>query len=298
MKGKKLAFDHYKGFEAWLENQHNVKVRKFHSDRGGEFLGEESDRHLEQKGTERSATAHDTPEHNGIAERGNQTIVERARAMLLDSGLPRLLWGYAVLYSTWLTNRLPTSALNGKTPYEALYKSKPDLSRAHKFGCRVFVKREAKPNKLGERGHEGTWIGPSSETDDGHRIYWKKSGTVTVERNVVFTMKSSSSEGEKESVSEIRTSSTGPESEVVPIFEEINDKSDKVTTEQNKEVQNLPANAPRREESPLTALGDQDPLDQVDSDDEPINGHRDRDLANKWGAGDGGGRGKLSLIHI
>ena len=37
MKGKKLAFDHYKGFEAWLENQHNVKVKKFHSDRGGEF---------------------------------------------------------------------------------------------------------------------------------------------------------------------------------------------------------------------------------------------------------------------
>ena len=301
MKGKKLAFDHYKGFEAWLENQHNIRTRKFHSDRGGEFLGEESDRHLERKGTERSATAHDTPEHNGIAERGNQTIVERARAMLLDSKLPRYLWGYAVLYSTWLTNRLPTSSLNGKTPYEALYKSKPDLSRAHKFGCRVFVKREAKPNKLGEHGHEGTWIGPSSETDDGHRIYWKKSGTVTVERNVVFTMKSSSSEGEKETLSDIRTSSTSPESEIVPIFEEINDTSNKESTEQNKEVQNVPVIAPRRENSPLTDLDELDPLNQIDSDDEPITGHRDQDLANKWGAGDEGGRGKRnrgSLANI
>lgn len=32
MKGKKLAFDHYKGFEMWLINQHDVKVKKFHTD--------------------------------------------------------------------------------------------------------------------------------------------------------------------------------------------------------------------------------------------------------------------------
>src|ERR1700761_9009714 len=297
MKGKKLAFDHYKGFEAWLENQHNIRTRKFHSDRGGEFLGEESDRHLERKGTERSATAQDTPQNNGIAERGNQTIVERARAMLLDSKLPRYLWGYAVLYSTWLTNRLPTSSLDGRTPYEKLYKSKPDLSRAHKFGCRVFVKRDAKPSKLGERGHEGIWIGPSNETDDGHRIYWKKSGTVTVERNVVFTERSSVSEGENITVSNSKTPTAIQDSKVIPIFEVTNNESATNQYARIEEVQDVP-NTRRRELSPISSLSEEDPLEQINSTNKPITGHKDQDLANKWGAGATGGRGQRNRSSL
>ena len=33
-----------------------------------------------------------TPEQNGVAERMNRTIIEQAKTMFIDSGLPHRLW--------------------------------------------------------------------------------------------------------------------------------------------------------------------------------------------------------------
>lgn len=45
--------------------------------------------HLHKSGTLRNLTVHDTPEHNGIAERLNRTLLEKVRAMLHASQLPK-----------------------------------------------------------------------------------------------------------------------------------------------------------------------------------------------------------------
>ena len=66
----------------------------------------------------RELTVHDSPPQNGVAERGMRTRAERARALLIGSGLPRFLWEEAMNHSTWLQNRLPAKALEGKTPYK------------------------------------------------------------------------------------------------------------------------------------------------------------------------------------
>lgn len=79
---KDETFDSYLAYEAWLDTQFGVKIKKFHSDRGGEFWSNVFDAHLAKMGTERSFTVHNTPEHNGIAERLNRTVLERVRAML------------------------------------------------------------------------------------------------------------------------------------------------------------------------------------------------------------------------
>ena len=52
----------------------------------------------------------DTPEHNGVAERLNHTLLERVRAMLHGSGLPKFLWGEAVKHAVYLKNRASTKA--------------------------------------------------------------------------------------------------------------------------------------------------------------------------------------------
>jgi hypothetical protein len=62
---------------------------------------------------------------------------------------------------------------------------KPDLSRARKFGCRIWVRVHG-GSKLDKRGVEAKWVGPSMETPDSHKVYWPQKGTVTVERNVRF----------------------------------------------------------------------------------------------------------------
>ena len=58
-----------------------------------------------------------SPSQNGVAERKNRSIVEMAKCMLLDAGLPLKYWGEAVMTAVYLQNRLPTKA-TGKTPFE------------------------------------------------------------------------------------------------------------------------------------------------------------------------------------
>ena len=51
--------------------------QKLHTNRGGEYLSKEFSNHLAKSGTKRNLTVHNTPEHNGVAERLNCTLLER-----------------------------------------------------------------------------------------------------------------------------------------------------------------------------------------------------------------------------
>ena len=68
LRQKSKTFVAYQQFEAWLDRQLVAKVRMLHSDRGGEYLGNEFVMYLKRQGTAQRLTAHDTPQHNGIAE--------------------------------------------------------------------------------------------------------------------------------------------------------------------------------------------------------------------------------------
>ena len=93
----------------------------------GEFLSEQLKNHQDQRGTVRELMVHDSPPQNGVAEHGMCTRAERAQALLIASGLPCFLWEEAMQHTTWLQNQTPAKALDGKTPYKMLNKSKPYL---------------------------------------------------------------------------------------------------------------------------------------------------------------------------
>ena len=84
-------------------------------------------------GIKRETTTPHTPEQNGVAERKNRTIVEAARAMLCDQGLPKFLWGEAANTAVYIQNRCPHSALDSKTPEEVFSGKKPDVSHFRIF---------------------------------------------------------------------------------------------------------------------------------------------------------------------
>ena len=157
------------------------------SDRGGEYLDDDFVKHLRNAGTTRKLTVHDTPEHNGVAERLNRTLLEKVRAMLHDSQLPKFLWAEAAQHAVYLKNRTWTRTIGNTTPYELLHNDKPNLGNLQPWGCRVRVHndREGIP-KLEGRSHVGRWLGFDGDTRDGHRIYWPERRTVSVERNVKF----------------------------------------------------------------------------------------------------------------
>ena len=111
LRTKDEAFDFYRIYEAWLSTQYGVRIKCLNSDRGGEYMSDEFSDHLKKAGMTRRLTVHDTPEHNGVAERGNRTDLELARAMIHDSGLPKFLWADAVSYAVFVRNRTWTRAI-------------------------------------------------------------------------------------------------------------------------------------------------------------------------------------------
>jgi len=71
-----------------------------------------------------------SPPKNGESESMIQTHNMKARAMILDSQLPPILWAEAINTANYLHARSPTTANKGMTPYQKLYGRKPEVSLA------------------------------------------------------------------------------------------------------------------------------------------------------------------------
>ena len=51
-----------------------------------------------------------------VAEGMSMTLLEKVRCMLSNAGLFKSLWVETLVYACHLINRLPSSAIGGKTP--------------------------------------------------------------------------------------------------------------------------------------------------------------------------------------
>jgi hypothetical protein len=106
--------------------------RSIRVDQGGEFaFSEDFHKVVAKHGYVVEPTGSDNPSQNGRVESLNQTfgIMVRTlvRSLLYSSGLPPRFWSDALLHAVYLKNRLWHSAI-GRTPYEAFFSEKPDLS--------------------------------------------------------------------------------------------------------------------------------------------------------------------------
>ena len=102
----------------------------------------------------RKLTVHDTPEHNGVAEHLNQTLLEKVQAMLHESGLPKFLWADATVHTVYLKNWTWTCTLGDTTPYEILNSQKPNIANLQPWGCKVCI-HETRGSKLDGRSKIG-----------------------------------------------------------------------------------------------------------------------------------------------
>lgn len=56
------------------------------------------------------------PKQNGLAEPTSRTILERLRFVLLEYGLPKILWGDIVATRTYMINKCLSKRINFKGP--------------------------------------------------------------------------------------------------------------------------------------------------------------------------------------
>lgn len=139
LKAKSEVFHYFKIFEAMATAHFNVKVSRFRCDNGREYVSTDIKEFFEERGIQFEFTIRYTPQQNGVAERMNRTITERARCMLLDSKLGKSLWTEAVLSAVYVINRSPTDALNNMVPAEVWYGDKPNLEKLRVFGCLAYL---------------------------------------------------------------------------------------------------------------------------------------------------------------
>ena len=114
-------------------------IKIFRSDRGGEFLSGAFTNYLYSTGITWELTQSYTPHQNGVSERKNRTLLEKARSMFIEARTPNYLWAEAVNTANYLTNRSPTRANGGVSPYQRLFKKPLSLSHLHIFGCIAYV---------------------------------------------------------------------------------------------------------------------------------------------------------------
>ncbi|GJS12393.1 hypothetical protein Tco_0369189 [Tanacetum coccineum] len=95
--------------------------------RYGEYLSQEFLDHLRSHGIISQLTPPYTPQHNGVSERRNQTLLDMVRSMMSLTTLPMSFWGYALESAARILNMVPTKKVN-KTPYEMWHGKVPNLS--------------------------------------------------------------------------------------------------------------------------------------------------------------------------
>lgn len=136
---KNEFFNAFKQYEASVTASFGQIISRIRCDNGrGEYDKNDFKRFCIQKGIELEYTVPYTPQQNCVAERMNRTIMEKARALIFDSGINKEFWGESVYTAVYLINRCPTRALEDRTPAE-IWKSQPILSNIRLFGCKAFL---------------------------------------------------------------------------------------------------------------------------------------------------------------
>ena len=183
---KSDVLDRFLTFRAWAETQTGARIRTLRTDGGGEYLSHEFDQRLRATGVARQRTPPYTPQHNGVAERANRTLMNAVRAVLISARMPDRFWALALQAAVYLRNRSPTSKLAGMTPLEAFTGRRPSLGDLRVWGCLAYVHvPKEKRGKLQPRSTACTLVGYSTESK-AYLLWDPTRQAVVVSRDVTF----------------------------------------------------------------------------------------------------------------
>ncbi|CAM8888782.1 unnamed protein product [Rhodiola kirilowii] len=173
-------------FFAMVHTQFGKVVKVLRSDNGGEFFSDVLIKFLQTKGCVHQSSCPHTPQQNGVVERKHRHLLEVARALMLESGLPKVFWGDSVLTATHIINRLPSHVLEGKSPWEKLFHEEPYIENLRVFGCSCYVSTYAHlRDKFDPRALECIFLGyPAGQK--GYKVYCLSNEKFYTSRHVVF----------------------------------------------------------------------------------------------------------------
>ncbi|GAW00622.1 retrovirus-related pol polyprotein [Lentinula edodes] len=183
-KRKETSLKEFHRYRTMAENQTGKKLKTVRIDGGGEFdngLMEAycADRRITiEKITPYSSSA------NGMAERGNRTVIEGVRTFLGESGLPRSFWAEAAATFTYVDNFVPTARFPDHVPIKYWSCKRQDMSHLRPFGCRAWatLPESRREGKLARQAVECKLIGYMGRR--GYRLWHPPSRTFMESRDV------------------------------------------------------------------------------------------------------------------
>jgi hypothetical protein len=98
-----------------------------------------------------------TPENNPNSERGNRTLFDAARTLLIEADLPACFWPFAIKHVVYVRNRV-RHATTGASPHYMVTGEKPSLKNLKVFGCRAIVLVLSTPSKFERHAEPGVLL--------------------------------------------------------------------------------------------------------------------------------------------
>ncbi|POM58554.1 Hypothetical protein PHPALM_36782 [Phytophthora palmivora] len=186
MRAKSESEGCLRKFITKVEKQFDAKVKFVRHDGAKEFATNSLKAFYEDHGIEVQPTVRYAHQTNATAERANRTIVTIGRSMLHYAGLDKCFWGEAAMTAIYIKNRLPSPKSPDKTPFEIVYKSKPNVKHMRIFGCKAYVlTQKEKRLKWDPKAREDIFLG-YEERSKAYRVYDIETGKVVISRDVTF----------------------------------------------------------------------------------------------------------------
>ncbi len=153
---KSEVFRIFKGWHTAIEKSTGMKLKRFRSDNGGEYVNKEFDEYFRNHGIKHEVTTPYTPQQNGVAERMNKTLETISTALLEHAQKEKKYWAEAIVAASYIRNRMPVKTSDGKflSPYQRFYGKPPSVAHFRVWGCDAYAvkpkreKFEAKTRKL------------------------------------------------------------------------------------------------------------------------------------------------------
>ncbi|GAU33536.1 hypothetical protein TSUD_143290 [Trifolium subterraneum] len=180
---KSEAFEVFKRFKTLVEKQSDKSIKVLITDGGGEYTSKEFENYCKDQGIIHEVTTPYTPQHNGLAERRNRSILDMARSMVKQKGLPHRFWGEAVSTAVYILNRSPTKKLIDKVPEEVWSKCKPSVTHFKVFGSLNYKHvPDARRKKLDGKSEPMVFVG--YHRTGAYRLYNPTSDKIEISRDV------------------------------------------------------------------------------------------------------------------
>lgn len=160
IKTKSEALEKFEKFKTCVEKESGKVLKILRTDGGGEHTSHAFEDFCQSKGIKHEISAPYTPQHNGLVERRNCTIMNMARCLLKGKNLPQSFWAEVVSTIVYLHNKCPTKHIEGKVSLEIWTGAKPFVRHLKVFGSLAVTHvADQKRTKLEDKGEPIVFVG-------------------------------------------------------------------------------------------------------------------------------------------